>query len=186
MSLDELFTAEGDERPAESGEKRRSRFGWIVRTVLLVGGATAITLALLNSRGIKVSVLLVVTAFLALRLMMWAVSQVAPPPAPRRSAPARSSDAQRGDTLQQAVRRWERQLDWSKDDGERFSRIVLPALVELTDERLRLRHGVTRASDPQRAREIMGEPLWQLLAGSERRLPKPREMASYVDALERI
>jgi hypothetical protein len=143
-------------------------------------------MALLHARGIKVSLLLVVTAFLALRLMMWAVSQVAPPPAPRRPAQAGSPDGQRGDTLQQAVRRWERQLDWSKDDGERFSRIVLPALAELTDERLRLRHGVTRESDPRRAREIMGEPLWQVLAGSERRLPKPREMASLVDALERI
>ncbi|WP_306206049.1 hypothetical protein [Actinoplanes sp. RD1] len=187
MSLDELFTEEGDDRPGgEHPEKRHSRFGWLVRTVLLVGGATAITMAVLHARGIKVSLLLVATAFLALRLMMWAVSQVAPPPAPRRSTPAGSPDGQRGDTLQQAVRRWERQLDWSKDDGERFSRIVLPALAELTDERLRLRHGVTRASDPRRAREIMGEPLWQLLAGSERRLPKPREMASYVDALERI
>ena len=32
--------------------------------------------------------------------------------------------------------------------------------AELTDERLRQRHGITRASDPRRARQLLGEPLW--------------------------
>ena len=90
------------------------------------------------------------------------------------------------DTLRIAVRRWEQQLDWSHNDGERFSRIVLPALTELADERLRLRHGVSRASDPRRARELMGEPLWQVLHDPGRRPPKAREMSAVVDALEKI
>ena len=60
-------------------------------------------------------------------------------------------------------------------------------LAELTDERLRLRHGITRASDPRRARELLGEPLWQLLAEpGRRRAEGPRAVETYVDALERL
>jgi hypothetical protein len=58
--------------------------------------------------------------------------------------------------------------------------------AELTDERLRLRHGITRASDPRRARELLGEPLWQLLGDPGRRPPKARDLATHVETLERL
>jgi len=191
--LEELFSG-GAERPAEepqeAPEKPRSLTGWIVRNALLVAVATAVTVAVLRSQGIKVSVLLVVAAFVALRLLMLAVSEVAPPPPPRaRGGRGEESGDYRwagNDTLRVAVRRWEQQLDWSQHDAERFSRIVLPALTELADERLRLRHGVSRASDPRRARELLGEPLWQVLHDPGRRPPKAREMSAVVDALEKI
>jgi hypothetical protein len=59
-------------------------------------------------------------------------------------------------------------------------------LAELTDERLRLKHGITRSSDPRRARELVGDPLWELLDDRDRRVPKARELSQYVDALEKI
>ncbi|MEV4705755.1 hypothetical protein [Actinoplanes sp. NPDC049316] len=191
--LEDLFSGAADhpaEEVPEAPAKPRSRAGWVLRNVLLVAVATAVTVAVLRSQGIKVSVLLVVAAFIALRLLMLAVSEVAPPPPPRaRGGRGEESGDYRwagNDTLRIAVRRWEQQLDWSHNDGERFSRIVLPALTELADERLRLRHGVSRASDPRRARELMGEPLWQLLHDPGRRPPKAREMSAVVDALEKI
>ena len=148
--------------------------------------ATAEALA----QGISVSVLLIVAAFAALRLLLLAVSEVAPPPLPRAKG-RRGEDSgdyrwAGNDTLRVAVRRWEQQLDWAQHDSERFSRIVQPALAELADERLRLRHGVTRASDPRRARELLGEPLWQVLDDPGRRPPKARELSAWVDALEKI
>jgi NTP pyrophosphatase (non-canonical NTP hydrolase) len=85
-----------------------------------------------------------------------------------------------------AVRQWEHRLDWSQNDGDRFSSNLLPVLSELTDERLRLKHGITRASDPRRARELLGEPLWQLLAEARGRPPKQRELAGYVETLEQL
>jgi hypothetical protein len=84
------------------------------------------------------------------------------------------------------VRRWEHRLSWSQSDPDAFSRNVLPVLAELTDERLRLRHGITRASDPRRARELIGEPMWALLSEPGRRAPKSRDLATYVDTLERL
>lgn len=190
--LADLFAGEEEkpaaEEPAESGGKRRSRFGWIVRGVLLVAIATVVTVAVLRSQGIKVDVLLVVFAYSALRLLMKAVSDVAPPPLPRRGPGNGTGGAAEasGDSLRTAVRRWEYQLGHAQNEPDRFSRIVLPALGELTDERLRLRHGITRATDPQRARELLGEPLWQLLNETGRRSPKPREVSAWIDALERI
>jgi hypothetical protein len=176
--------------PEEVVEKPRSRLGWVVRNALLVAVATVVTVAGLRSRGISVSLLLVVSAFVALRLLMLAVSEVAPPPLPRPSARGGEEDGDYRwagtDTLRAAVRSWERQLDWSQSDTERFSRNVLPVFAELTDERLRLKHGITRASDPRRARELLGDPLWEFLDAPGRRTPKPRELSTYVEALERI
>jgi hypothetical protein len=121
---------------------------------------------------------------------MLAVSEVAPPPLPRPSARGGEEDGDYRwagtDTLRAAVRSWERQLDWSQSDTERFSRNVLPVFAELADERLRLKHGVTRASDPRRARELLGEPLWEFLDEPGRHPPKPRELSTYVEALEKI
>ena len=74
----------------------------------------------------------------------------------------------------------------SQSDPNAFSRNVLPVLAELTDERLRLRHGLTRASDPRRARELLGEPLWQLLTEPGRRPPKAKDLTMYVESLERL
>jgi hypothetical protein len=192
--LEDLFGSRPDEvvvaESEEIGDKPRSRAGWIARNVTLVVVATLVTVAGLRSRGINVSILLVVAAFVALRLLMLAVSEVSPPPLPR---PAARRGADEGDyrwagtdTLRAAVRRWEQQLDWSQQDPERFSRNVLPAFNELTDERLRLKHGITRASDPRRARELLGEPLWEFLDDPGRRTPKARELATYVEALEKI
>ena len=193
--LEDLFGSRGgDEVVAEEtyevAEKPRSKVAWVLRNVLLIAVATVITVSVLRSRGILVSVPLIVAAFVALRLLILAVSEVAPPALPRASARRGEEDGDYRwagtDTLRAAVRRWEQRLDWSQNDAEKFSRNVLPVLAELTDERLRLKHGITRSSDPRRARELVGEQLWQLLSEPGRRPPKARELSTYVEALERL
>jgi hypothetical protein len=194
--LDELFafTEEpvADELPPT--EKPRSRAAWVVRNVLLVAVATVVTIAGLRSAGIGVSIVLVVAAFVALRLLMLAVAEVAPPPLPKRSRGRLLTESDNDydyrfggtDTLRTAVRRWEQRLDWSQSDPDRFSSNLLPVLAEITDERLRLQHGITRASDPRRAHELIGDELWQLLDRPGRRPPKPRDLAGYVETLEKL
>nr|BFE76468.1 hypothetical protein GCM10020092_097690 [Actinoplanes digitatis] len=94
--LRSFFGSRGDEafveEPGEVVEKPRSRAGWIFRNVALIVVATVVTVAGLRSRGISVSILLIVAAFVALRLLMLAVSEVAPPVPPRRSA-SRGADS---------------------------------------------------------------------------------------------
>jgi hypothetical protein len=194
--LDDLF-AMGEERPVEepveSEPKPRSRSLWVVRNLFLVAAATVVTVAALRSAGVGISILLVVTAFIALRLLMLAVAEVAPPPAPKAAALRRNVADDEGfyhwggtDSLRTAVRRWEQRLEWSQSDPDSFSRNVLPVLAELADERLRLRHGFTRASDPGRARELLGEPLWLFLGDPGRRPPRPRDLVAHVETLERL
>jgi hypothetical protein len=194
--LDDLFAA-AEEGPVEEPvlvEKRPpSRAGWVLRNLLLVAVATVVTVAALRSAGIAVSTLLIVAAFIALRLLMLAVSEVAPPPIPKAAKHRTNTADDDGlyrwggtDSLRAAVRRWEQRLDWSQSDPDAFSRNVLPVFAELIDERLRLRHSITRASDPRRARELLGEPLWLLLAEPGRRPPKAKDLTMYVQWLERL
>ena len=61
---------------------------------------------------------------------------------------------------------------------------MLPRIGELADERLRQRHGLTRASDPHRARQLLGEEAWQFLHTRPRRKVNPRDVASIVAKVE--
>lgn len=189
MSLDDLFSAEPEERrpKQEKGPKRRPWAVWVLLNVALVAAATVVTMAALKAGHYRVSVVIVVAAFVGLRLIMLAVSLVKAPPRPRkRDLEADGPDGPGADALKDAVRRWERTLDRAQSDADLYARNVLPVLAELTDERLRLRHGITRASDPRRARELLGDPLWAALHDRGRRTPKTRELETYVEALERL
>jgi hypothetical protein len=194
--LDDLFAfaAEPVAEELPPVAKKRSPAGFLIRNALLIAAATTVTVAGLRSAGMSVSIVLIVAAFLALRLLMFAVLQVSPPPAPGRPLGRRLTESDNDydhrfggtDTLRGAVRQWERRLDWSQSDPEHFSSSLLPVLAELTDERLRLRHGITRAADPRRAHELLGDELWQVLERPVRRPPKQRELAGYLDRLEKL
>ncbi len=65
-----------------------------------------------------------------------------------------------------------------------FDRSVRPLLAGLVAERLRRHHGIDPAADPRRARDVMGEELWQLLrtpADPEAPVPAPP-----VEVVERL
>jgi hypothetical protein len=59
------------------------------------------------------------------------------------------------------VSRLEDRLAWGGSDLDHFNSAVRPVLVRLADERLQ-RHGVTRQSHPESARQLLGEQLWRL------------------------
>lgn len=187
--IDDLLGFDEEPLPVEDDAAAGSRLGWLLRNLLLVLVATAVTVGGLRIVGVRVPVLLVLAGFVALRLVQVILGEVAPPPVPRAHRRAAAGDGlgQAGtDALREAVRRWESRLDRAQGDAGRFSSNLLPVLAELTDERLRLRHGITRGSDPRRARELLGDPLWQLLAEPDRRSPKARELMTHVETLEKL
>jgi hypothetical protein len=188
--LDDLFSVR-DEPIEETTEvpvvKRKSRALWLLRNAALVAAATVVTVAALRAGGLHAPLILIIAAFIGLRLVLLAVSEVAPPPLPKRQAGGSgSSSGPAGDALRAAVRRWERTLDRAHADPDLYSRNVLPVLAELADERLRLRHGITRASDPRRARELLGDPMWEAVHDPGRRAARTRDVEAFVDALERL
>jgi hypothetical protein len=188
--LDDLFSFReepAEEAPPKPPSETRSRALWVLRNLLLVAGATVVAVAAMRAGGLRISVPLVVLFFIGLRLVLYAVAEVAPPALPKRpSAGLAAANGPADDSLRLAVRRWERNLDRAHADGEVYTRNLLPVLAELTDERLRLRHGITRQSDPRRARELLGDPLWAALHDPGRRTPRTRELESYADTLERL
>jgi hypothetical protein len=187
--LDDLFgIAEVQQRTEEpeAEAKRRSLAIALAGNALVIGLAAVVITAGLRAVDTSISLLLLISLLLGLRLVIHAVKAVAPPPAPRLRSRTGSGAPPTADALRAAVRRWEQNLDRAHSDPDLYARNVLPVLAELTDERLRLRHGITRASDPRRARELLGDDLWSALSGPGRRALKARDVETYLDAMERL
>lgn len=190
-SLNDLLRHE-DETAADP---RRSRSaGWeLAKTVGYAAALAALVELGLRVAGLAVPYLLAFTAMLALLVLRRLVRLVAAPPLPRLVMPRRSAGDDEaeyrwgvGDGLRSAVSRWESRLEWGQDSAERFTHNVQSRLAVLVDERLRLRHGINRAADPDRARAVLGEPLWTFLAHPVRKPLAPRELAALVARMEQL
>lgn len=156
-----------------------------VVSALAAAAVFVVTLAV----GYKISYLLLFCSFFALVSLRRALTTLAAPrlvvgAEPKASAPTDADE--RADGLQLALTRWRKRMATSQREPDRFASAVRPRLAEIADERLRQRHGVTRVSDPRRAREIMGEQLWTFLISPLARTPNPRELASVVKDMEKI
>jgi len=176
---------------------RRER-PWLVGTALTSFLTSAVVYILLSAVGTPPPYPLILAACSGAMLVRQAARLVGepawlrvgdlvrPPRLPRQFEPGASSG---DDGLAVAVRRWSRLLEWGDTkvvaDSGRFVRTVGARIGELVDERLRQRYGITRASDPDRARAIVGEGLWRLL-GSHRRSVSYREIVSATADLERM
>ncbi|MEU5938313.1 hypothetical protein ABZ807_03840 [Micromonospora sp. NPDC047548] len=181
-----------EERAPHPGRQRGGRSRAVLRTLAVAAAVTAVVLAVLRAVGLQVSIWIVVAGVLAVLAVRRVTAALAPPPPPRaggRAPVGAEPDAWNWaaqDALRTAINGWERPLDWSSGNRERFNERVLPRLGELADERLRQRHGLTRDSDPARARTLLGEPLWTFLSIPSRRPPSPRDLAAIVAELEKL
>lgn len=83
----------------------------------------------------------------------------------------------------------EYRLSWGSVERARFEQRVRPLLTRVIEERLRQRHGVDANQDPEKARGIVGDHLWQLMTAPARmdaQPPSHREMTAWVGAIEKI
>ncbi|HEV7964655.1 MAG TPA: hypothetical protein VGP57_19080 [Actinoplanes sp.] len=196
VSIDDLLgrpadaDAEGEARPArpEPAATLASGLFWAGMVAAIVAGAVYVVLMPV---GLKVPYILLFSVFFALLALRRAVRVVEAPRltvgAPTGSPAATRIDPTRvADGVQLALGRWNTRLSWSERDPRQFMAIVRPRLAEIAEERLRQRHGVTRATDPRRARELMGERLWTFLFEPLSRTPNPRELAAVVDDMEKL
>ncbi|GIF06512.1 hypothetical protein [Actinoplanes siamensis] len=167
-------------------KRRRSPLLRVIGNLALVAAATVVVVAALRAGGVQAPLLLVIALLAGLRLVTIAAAAVRPPRAVRGRAGGQSASARADDSLRATVRRWEKTLDTAHSDAGTYARNVLPVLGELADERLRLRHGLTRGSDPRRARELLGEPAWAVISDPGRRALKTRDLETYVQAMERL
>jgi hypothetical protein len=188
--LGDVIPVEAEERPAPS--EPTSKFGvglfWATLVAAVLAGAVYIVLLMV---GVSVPYILLFSVFFALLALRRALRVVEAPRltvgAPLRlSVTARIDPTQVADGIQLALSRWETRLSWTDRDPQRFITVVRPRLAEMADERLRQRHGVIRATDPKRARELMGERLWTFLFAPPGRTPNSRELLAVVDDMEKL
>jgi len=132
---------------------------WALRGVVQTFVITLIVYTLARVIGLAPPFLLILSIAGGAVLVRLAAVSVKPPRGhrPTRLVATRPAEPPaRADGMLAAVRHWDRRLA----DTDRGLGV---ALGELADERLRQRHGLTRASDPARARALLGEPVWALL-----------------------
>lgn len=91
-----------------------------------------------------------------------------------------------GDGVRDAVRRWDRRLEWGTRSLERYRSSVAGRLADLASERIRQRHGFSPAQDPQRARQLLGETTWRVLFGAQEAAPTLRDLSAAIERLESV
>ncbi|HET6213605.1 MAG TPA: hypothetical protein VFE14_12145 [Micromonosporaceae bacterium] len=188
-SLDDLLRY--DEEPKRDRPFDSPRM-WLVKAV--VYAATAALLVVFGARtlGIGLPYPVVFAGLLAMFVLQRVLHDIAPAPsAPDRAdQPAGEESWQLSwpisDGLLSASNRWDNRLSWTQSDPERFARNVQPLIAELADERLRQKHGLTRQSDPVRARALLGDPLWTFLATPVTKSPTPQQIAAVASELEKL
>jgi hypothetical protein len=115
--------------------------------------------------------------------LTWRLSRlVTPPPEP----PVADPPDEPLDDARLLLTSLESRLSWGASDPDRFRERVRPELVGLATDLLRTRRGVDPRTQPEHARTILGDPLWQLMTGPLERSPSRAELARMVTALERI
>jgi hypothetical protein len=192
IHLDDLLRHE-EEPPDAPRRAAPAGLAWLGRTALISAGLAGVLVLGLRMAGVGAPFALAFMVILALLTLRQLVRLVAAPPPSRASARRPVSLPDDGayhwgnvDGLRAATGRWENRLDFSVDEPARFARTIQSRLAEIVDERLRLRHGFTRATDPARARLLLGDPLWMFLDSPVRGPLAPRELAAVIAALEAL
>jgi hypothetical protein len=190
-SIQELLRYEEEPLPEE--RRSRSTAGWAIKSTLYAAALAGVIVLMLRFFGVGLPYPLVFVALLALFALRRLVRLVAAPP-PARAAMVRRQPADDdgsyhwapADGLRSAIGRWETRLEWGHDSVDRFARSIQPRLAEMVDERLRMRHGISRAADPAAARAVLGEPLWTFLTTPVTKPPPPREVAAVLARMEEL
>jgi hypothetical protein len=139
-----------------------SRTGHLVRPWLV--------LALCVSGG------MVACALRVLTVQVPSPSQVLPPLSRRVL-----TDRERGGVVRLA-----RTIESGIESADRFDLRVRPVLIRLADHALRRRHGVDLRFEPERARELLGDSLWQIIRTPPTTPPPRPQVAEWVARLEAL
>jgi hypothetical protein len=154
---------------------------------LLVAGAAGGGLwAAAFGMGYRAAPALCVVVGLTVGLSFHLAWQLVPPPEPLPVPPSDGSPDESRDEGLLPLASLESRLSWGGTDPDRFRHRVRPELLALTADLLRTRRGIDLRTEPDRARNILGEPLWQLITRTPTRSPSRAELSRLVDALERI
>ena len=87
------------------------------------------------------------------------------------------------------LRQLERRLQAANIDGTKFDWSLRPLLARLATERLRQQHAITIRREPEAARAMLGEQLWQMISRQPDQPSPPlskRQLTALVEAIEAL
>ncbi|GAA1592314.1 hypothetical protein GCM10009804_55820 [Kribbella hippodromi] len=93
------------------------------------------------------------------------------------------------DNRTQFLATWVQEAGRERRSGEgslTFVRRVRPLLLELTTDRLVHRHGVDPELEPDRARAITGDQLWQLITSDDKRTASLGDIEAAIHTIENL
>jgi hypothetical protein len=93
------------------------------------------------------------------------------------------------DSRTQFLATWVQESDRERRVGEgsqAYVRRIRPLLLELTRDRLLHRHGIDPSLEPDRAREVVGDQLWDLISGTTARTASFAEIEQAVQTIEKL
>ena len=191
MTLDELLRYEEDEPAPHRAERPPSRYRWLIGPLVISVIGAVVGGLMLRGFGIGVPIPLIFMILLSVQLLRRCTRWIDARPIPRglrEPILEIEGDGAPPDGMQLAVARWDTRLSWVRvqHDPHQFARTVQPRLVQLVDERLRLRHGVVRSADPARARAVLGDPLWTFMTTPVRANVTPADLARLIRQTEEI
>jgi hypothetical protein len=175
-SLDELLAYE----TGEPARRASGRVGWwALRAVVASAALGAALVVVLLVLGYELPYPTAAAGILAVLVLHRLVAGLGVRRRVRSATDLEQEPGRRGaDGLAPAVHRWHVRMQ--------RKRTLQPSLAELVDERLRLRHGCTRAGDPARARTLLGERLWSYLGDPGARTPSPRDFGAMLKTVEEL
>jgi hypothetical protein len=72
------------------------------------------------------------------------------------------------------------------EGSQTFVRRIRPMLLELATDRLVHRHGIDPGLEPDRARDLVGEQVWNLITGTDARTASFAEIEQAVQTIEKL
>lgn len=78
------------------------------------------------------------------------------------------------------------QLEWGLDSAERWRRSLQPELASIAEDRLGRHHGVDWRRSPDRARQLLGEDLWRVIAEPSDTVPTWRDLGRLIERIEQL
>ncbi|MEU4393312.1 hypothetical protein [Kribbella sp. NPDC023855] len=93
------------------------------------------------------------------------------------------------DNRTQFLATWVQESNRERRAGEgsmTFARRIQPLLLELTVDRLVHRHGIDPQLEPERARAVVGDHLWDLITSTEARTATLAEIEVAVQTIEKL
>jgi hypothetical protein len=160
-----------------TGHRNPARqLGWM----LAIGVGSGLTVAgLLTAGGLRAGLLFCVGVAVSLTLLVGLLRLTAVQPSRLETSGAPAPAQKRP---YQDLYFLEHRLSAAAAERTRYERRLRPLFIRLITERLRQQHGVDAVRTPGKARDIVGEDLWELMTGA----PAPTDAAPSRDQLAAI